>query len=288
MPKTTAPESANSLFPEPAAAAEPRRRKKAGVPGMIEKVAGPVPVPASVHSLPAVPAPPSMTEVLAKLAANPNVDTAKMRELYDIMLKTEAKQHFHEAMLAMNLPSISRDGKIPVQGGKALRFASFENVHKAVVPILREHGFRMSFQPMPGTGGEGLVVHCKLIRGVYEEECIVPISIAPASRAMNAQQAIGAAIKYASRYGMIYLLNLLTEAPQDRDTDGVVEPSDEKLVTAAQKKKIETEIDALPKKQQEELRGLIKQHYGVEDLSQLPATRLSQLQNSIATYKARQ
>jgi hypothetical protein len=164
--------------------------------------------------------PPNMLAVIANAAANPAVDIAKMEALYRLYQETEGKQKFHDALLAIELPSIDRDGKIPVQGGKALRFASFENVHKAVMPLLRLHGFRMSFQPMPSASGEGLVVECRLIRGTYEEKCVVPISTSPASRAMNSQQAIGAAIKYASRYGMMYLLNLRSEAQEDRDTDG--------------------------------------------------------------------
>ena len=147
-------------------------------------------------------------------------DPAKMRELFQLYQDTEGKQLFHDALLEIDFPSINRDGKIPVSGGKALRFASFENVHKAIMPLLRQHRFRMSFQPGPAPSGEGMVVTCRLIRGTYEESCMVPMSIVSASRAMNSQQAIGAAIKYASRYGMMYLLNLRSEAPEDRDTDG--------------------------------------------------------------------
>lgn len=149
-------------------------------------------------------------------------DPAKMRELFQLYQDTEGKQLFHDALLEIDFPSIDRDGRIPVSGGKALRFASFENVHKAIMPLLRAHGFRMAFEPGPAPSGEGMVVTCRLIRGTYEESCMVPMSIVSASRAMNSQQAIGAAIKYASRYGVMYLLNLRSEAPEDRDTDGVM------------------------------------------------------------------
>jgi len=162
-------------------------------------------------------------------------DPAKMRELFQLHQDTEGKQLFHDALLEIDFPSINRDGKIPVSGGKALRFASFENVHKAIMPLLRQHRFRMSFQPGPAPSGEGMVVTCRLIRGTYEESCMVPMSIVSASRAMNSQQAIGAAIKYASRYGMMYLLNLRSEAPEDRDTDGnLPRPSTKKGVAEPQ------------------------------------------------------
>ena len=164
--------------------------------------------------------PTSALGMLAGALQNPTIDPGKMRELWALYQETEAKQQFHEALLRIDFPPINRDGKIPVSGGRDLRFASFENVHKAVMKLLKVEGFRMSFAPMPADGG-GLVVECRLIRGTYEEKCIVPISTAPASRAMNSQQAIGAAIKYASRYGMMYLLNLRSDAAEDRDTDGI-------------------------------------------------------------------
>jgi ERF superfamily len=182
--------------------------------------------------------PPNMLKVLNAAAQNPAVDPVKMRELWALYMETEAKQQFHDALIGIDFPAISRDGKIPVAGGKSLRFASFENIHRAIEPLLKKHGFRMSFQPMPGANGEGLVVECRLIRGTYEEKCIVPCSTAPASRAMNSQQAIGAAISYGKRYGMCSLLNIRSEAPEDRDIDGndpetvITEPQVKKLVKA--------------------------------------------------------
>lgn len=191
--------------------------------------------------------PQNMMAVMASLAANPAVDVDKMRELYRLYQETEAKQQFHNALLALDLPTINRDGKIPVSGGKALRFASFENVHKAVMKPLREAGFRMSFQPMPSPSGDGMVVECKLIRGIYEEKCVVPISTAPASRAMNSQQAIGAAIKYASRYGVMYLLNLRSEAPEDRDLDGNDPEKVKEAESKAERKNAAIDRDGLAK-----------------------------------------
>jgi ERF superfamily protein len=185
--------------------------------------------------------PANALDALASLVKDPNVDPVKMRELFKLYQETEARQQFHDALLSIDLPEISRDGKIPVRGGKDLRFASFENVHKAVMRLLKDNGFRMSFAPMPGEGG-GLVVECKLIRGIYEEKCIVPISTAPASRAMNSQQAIGAAIKYASRYGVMYLLNLRSEAPEDRDTDATP-PADSETITMEQAVKLRQKIE---------------------------------------------
>lgn len=214
-------------------------------PDLLAETAAPQNHPRKKNSVAKVERMPAADNPLAAIAAaarDPSVDVVKARELFKLYYETEAKREFHEALLKIDFPAINRDGKIPVSGGRDLRFASFENVHKAVMPLLKENGFRMSFAPMPGPTGEGLVVECKLIRGLYEEKCVVPISTAPASRAMNSQQAIGAAIKYASRYGVMYLLNLRSEAPEDRDTDGT-DPAETATINGSQAKQLLRAID---------------------------------------------
>jgi hypothetical protein len=223
-------------------------------------------------------------------------DPAKMRELFQLYQDTEGKQLFHEALLKIDFPSIDRDGKIPVSGGKALRFASFENVHKAIMPLLRAHGFRMSFAPGPAPSGEGMVVTCRLIRGTYEESCMVPMSIVSASRAMNSQQAIGAAIKYASRYGVMYLLNLRSEAPEDRDTDGVL-PKPKPDATAAKTEPEAVDPNAkIPGPQAKELLAAINecgvgpatflQKYEIDAVHELPARLFDEAMKACRSYGA--
>jgi hypothetical protein len=170
--------------------------------------------------------PASVLEIIARIAADPNIDTDKMRAVIEIQRDTESKQQFHDAMVAMDdkLPRINKDGKIEIRGStKAILFASFENLNRQIKPILRDFGFRLNFQPDTAANGQGIVVHCHLTRGLYRESCTVPVSTSPASPAMNAQQSVGAAISYAKRYGAIALLNIETEAPQDRDNDAATD-----------------------------------------------------------------
>lgn len=235
-------------------------------------------------------------------------DPAKMRELFQFYQETEAKQQFHDAILSIDFPAINRDGKIPVSGGRDLRFASFENVHRAVMGLLKNKGFRMSFAPMPGPGGQGMVVEVRLIRGTYEEKCIVPMSVAPASRAMNSQQAIGAAIKYASRYGIMYLLCLRSDAPDERDTDGVVTDRRKLRPAAGAAAEPETALDKAtmndpnpggePKISKAQFEILVKavatcgvgvekfcEHYAVDKVADLPASRFQEAMDACARFK---
>jgi hypothetical protein len=171
--------------------------------------------------------PASVMSGLAELLKDPDLDPAKAKELYELYMLTEAKQQFHDAMIVMDekLPRINKDGKIEFRDTtkKPIAFASFENLNRQIKPFLRDHGFRLNFQPDTAPGGQGLVVHCHLTRGLYRESCTVPVSTSPASPAMNAQQSVGAAISYAKRYGAIALLNIETEAPLDRDTNATTD-----------------------------------------------------------------
>jgi hypothetical protein len=189
------------------------------------------------------PTPTSLLAIIARIAADPAVNTDKMRAVIEIQRDTESKQQFHDALIELDaeLPRINKDGKIELRGGsKAIRFASFENLNKIIKPILRTHDFRLNFQPDVHPSGQGMVVHCHLTKGLYRESCVVPVSTAPASPAMNAQQSVGAAISYAKRYGAIALLNIETEAPDDRDTDATA-PT--KQITGPQAKRLLKAID---------------------------------------------
>lgn len=188
--------------------------------------------------------PKSVLRIIAEAAANPAIDVAKMQALIEIQRDTEAKEQFHAAMLAVDaeLPVINKDGKIEMRGGKAIRFASFENLNRIIKPILRAHGLRLTFQPDAHPSGQGLVVHCHLTKGLYRESCTVPVPTGAASPAMNAQQAVGNAISYAKRYGAIALLNLETEAKEDRDTDGAV-AAEKETIDGSQAKELLKAID---------------------------------------------
>jgi hypothetical protein len=226
MTTTTQTKESPELFEgEGATTASPKPAPKAKVPAKV----------------PAVPT--NVLAIIARIAADPNVDTDKMRAVIEIQRDTESKQQFHDALIKMDaeLPRINKDGKIELRGGgKAIRFASFENLNKVIKPILRSYDFRINFQPDVHPSGQGMVVHCHLTKGLYRESCMIPVSTAPASPAMNAQQSVGAAISYAKRYGAIALLNIETEAPDDRDTDA---SSPTKTISGPQAKRLLKAID---------------------------------------------
>ena len=211
----------------------------------------------------------SVLSVIARIAADPAIDTDKMRAVIEIQRDTDAK-----------LPRINKDGKIEMsRGGKAILFASFENLNRQIKPILREFGFRMNYQPDTPPTGVGIVVHCHLTKGLYRESCTVPISVASASPAMNAQQSVGAAIKYACRYGTIALLNIETEAPEDRDNNAAT-PVD--MITEKQGIALLDLID----KNNVPL-GVFTKKYKIAKIGDLPAKFFDEAAQSCRDYPAR-
>ena len=244
--------------------------------------------------------PASVLEIIARIAADPNIDTDKMRAVIEIQRDTESKQQFHDAMVAMDekLPRINKDGKIEIKGStKAILFASFENLNRQIKPILRDYGFRLNFQPDTAPSGQGIVVHCHLTRGLYRESCTVPVSTSAASPAMNAQQSVGAAISYAKRYGAIALLNIETEAAQDRDTDAATdkkmlrpsvgaaaeeEPKPEAKITRPQAKELLKTIDECGVEA-----TLFMEKYKVTAVHELPAAMFAEAIKSCRDYAAR-
>jgi hypothetical protein len=203
------------------------------------------------------------------------------------VLRWQAMQEFDAARIAMaqELPSITKDGKIQLRQGKPILFASFENVHNAVMPILHKFGFYVTFQGTEINGGE-FWIRAFLRRSGCSVESLWPVDRKPVSPAMNPNQATGAGATYACRHALIRLLNLNSHAPEDRDTDAVVhEPA--KPITAAQLKKLEASIG-----NDEELKLKIKTHFldvlQIPGLDALPASELGSLTKAIATYKARQ
>src|SRR6266550_3692555 len=85
----------------------------------------------------------SGAEIVTEEAARPGAPVE--------MLKLSALQEFNDILARIEFPSVTRDNKIARPGG-VLTFASFESIHDAIAPILREHGFRLSFPEVPVEG----------------------------------------------------------------------------------------------------------------------------------------
>ncbi len=234
----------------------------------------------------------NVLQIIADVAARPDANPTVMRELLDMqkeIMADQAKRDFNAAFIALqrDLPSIRRDGKIEIRekvGGErvgkvqqATPYATFNNIMKTIKPLLVKHGFALSFETEPM--GERLLVKGRLEGYGHERTTAFPLP-AETSGSKNNVQGWGSSMSYGKRYCTIALLNIISEAPEDRDTDGhanreslkaakgggFVDVPDRPLVSEEQVVKLIENIEwcGVPK-------ATFCKHYGIAKVSDLPA-----------------
>lgn len=196
-------------------------------------------LPARAQNAPAATAgPPNMLAVIAQAAADPRTNPENMRALLDMSKEIAAEEGRMEFIAAFHrmqkqLPTINKDGKIevrkktssgerdgPVQ--QTTKFSSYENIMEICKPIMDEFGFifASAIEPAPDGARINVISYLDHVRG-HQRLSRFPMT-ADVTGNKNNQQGWGSSQKYGMRYNAIALLNIISRAPQDRDTDGVV------------------------------------------------------------------
>lgn len=157
---------------------------------------------------------------LTALAANPAVDVDKLERLIALRERDQnrsAEEVFNVAYMAMSeeLPVIDERGKILGKTGNVQsHYAKFEDIQRITNPILRRHGFALSYStdwPTPTTAKiTGILTH----RAGHSRTSSF-MSAADTSGSKNAVQGLGSAVSYGRRYTTIDLLNLVTVGVDD-------------------------------------------------------------------------
>ncbi|MXV43501.1 hypothetical protein GS501_00195 [Saccharibacter sp. 17.LH.SD] len=213
--------------------------------------------------------PASLLEIISRAATNPQCDIGKMQSLLEMQQKIQERQDIMEFNTAMSdasgeIPQIQKNGKVSLGGKGGYSFARWEDMDKAIRPILRKHNLRLSFTSRASEGGVktiiGIITHKN---GQYQT---AEMDLPPdAGQGRNAIQAVGSTISYAKRYCTEMLLNIVRT---DEDKDGVstVRPQNKEVITPQQKNAI---VNALQKL--ETGPGQILSYVGVEALDDIPA-----------------
>lgn len=184
-------------------------------------------------SVAAQPANELMSAILG-LAANSDFDVEKLKALIGLQTSQEdrqAERAFNQSFVRLQskLPVVKRKGTLeyPVNKNdpegakrKISDYARWEDIHKAITPILAGEGFALSFKVSPRQGdGGGL-----LVSAVLRHEgghCLtgdpIPVPL-DTSGGKNNVQAYGSALSYGKRYATYAVLNINTEGEDD---DGV-------------------------------------------------------------------
>lgn len=188
--------------------------------------------------VPGGPEPTSFLAVVARAAADPRTDTAKMQAILDMQKQfedREATKAFTRDFIALQkvLPVINRDGKIEVrekdprtgsrEGGRVQQsspYATYPNIMRICKPLLDQHGFCLASWIEPEPGGARIMVVSQLDHVEHHHRTSRFPLPAETSRSKNNVQGWGSSQQYGMRYNAIALLNIVSEAPQDVDRDG--------------------------------------------------------------------
>ncbi len=215
-------------------------------------------------------------EMIGQMAADPNCDVGKMRELVELRKQIrleEAAEEFNRAMAIMQteLPTIDQRGRLIIRD-KATKaviqttpYPFWADISDQIKPILARHGFALNFIT-DGLADGKINITAILSRGLHEMRSSVPVSPDPTG-SKNAAQAIGSATSYGKRYTAVNMLNITSRAPAEMDNDGAGADK----VDAEQLKKLQQAIKECGINE-----ARVLERYQIEKLEDLPASSFDQ------------
>lgn len=307
-PKKKAAEPAKTTKEKPAAPKAAAAPPPASPPAKTKKKAG---TAVAVHQPQAPAQQKNVLQIIADVASRPDANPTVMRELLDMqkeIMADQAKRDFNAAFIALQaeLPTIRRDGRIEVrekdprtgsrEHGRVQQstpYATFNAIMTTIKPLLVKHGFALSFSTEPA--GERLLVRGLLEGYGHERTTAFPLP-AETSGSKNNVQGWGSSMSYGKRYCTIALLNIISEAPEDRDTDG--EPNRASLKAAKGGGFVDVpETIPVSEAQVEELKIAMDdarvsetnfcKHFGIQKVADLPADLFSAAKKQLADHKAK-
>lgn len=205
-----------------------------------------------------------LVNAIMTMAARPDIDIDKIERLIELQERirtTNAKQAFYAAFSAMQdeMPEISEAGGIKDRSGKVQStYALWEDINKAIKPILQKFGFGLSFRINQRDAFicvAGVLSH----REGHAEETEIALPI-DGSGSKNAVQAVGSSTSYGKRYTAMALLNI-TSRGEDDDGAGTDQGA---AAQAVRNIDMITDMDTLNKWRSDNWDGLAKMLDGDE------------------------
>jgi hypothetical protein len=156
--------------------------------------------------------------IIGRMATDPAVDIDKL----DRLLAMHERIRAHEAAMAYaqdlsalqgELPAINERGQIVVNGQVRSRYAKFEDINEAVKPLLKAHGFAISFSL--DTSEATLKITGHLLHRLGHREQTTMVLPADNSGNKNVVQGLGSSVSYAKRYVLCAMLNISTAEDDD-------------------------------------------------------------------------
>jgi hypothetical protein len=171
------------------------------------------PLPAESDSL-------TMFERLARDPSVPVEKLEKLIELQERIMRHNAKAAFDSAFSRMQpaLPEIDEHGRIEVRGTLRSTYAKLEDIHAAIKPILKEHGFAIRHRTEWPSEKPNIIRIVGILSHEqgHSEESIFEAPM-DKSEYRTDIQSMGSTVSYGRRYTTLDLLNLSTRG---LDNDG--------------------------------------------------------------------
>lgn len=227
----------------------------------------------------------SILGAIMQAASNPEIDADKVERLmamYRQIMADEAKRAYLAAFPDMqaDLPVVNQNGQIEIRekGGsrviQSTRYAKWEDINEAIQPVLRAHGFGLSFRLSVADDGKQNTTAVLSHRDGHQEETTVTL-MHDSTGSKNSVQAVGSTISYGQRYSARALLNFQSRAREDRDDDGRaadgIETISEDQVMVL--RDLAASVDADEKRFCTFMR--------IDNLSELPATRFNEAKTAL-------
>lgn len=191
---------------------------------------------------PATNDPGTIMQVISRAASDPSTDVDKLERLMGMYERLEARKaqaEFAAALSAVqtDLPEIAERGQIKHSGKVISTYALWEDVARAIKPILQRHGLALSFRV--DTSDNAVRVTGVLSHAAGHSESTQITLPSDTGGAKNAVQAVASSVSYGKRYVASALLNIVTHGEDD---DGQKAAGPER-VTEEQARNIESLID---------------------------------------------
>lgn len=181
-----------------------------------------------VDQLPVAPAASESAAILSvieRMATNPDIDPDRIERfiaLKERMDKEAARKAFAAALAECQseLPVIEERGQIKY--GKKSKdgedegptYALWEDINEAIRPVLKRHGFALTFKTGQTLEGKITVTGILSHRDGHFEDTMIAL-MHDSSGAKNAVQAMGSSISYGKRYTASALLNITSRGEDD-------------------------------------------------------------------------
>lgn len=218
--------------------------------------------------------PMSMLETVMLAVKDPEVvkNVAALRELLEMgkdLEAREAKKQYDIAFseLMQELPEIDKRGLIEYKAGsgKGSPYAKWDDIHRACMPILRKHGFAVSFD---SEEANNKLTSVTIITGHgHEERRRFTVPWLDTGGSKSPAQAAASARTLAQRHGFCAAFNILT---RDKDDDGSGQGVPE-VLTEDQIRSIEdlaSEIENREKGATVRFQKWLKVEFGLDGLDQ--------------------